>query len=116
MVLKHMPLVALLGVFAIGGAVAGQAPQSTATTPANDTAATSYGSWGFDLTGMDRSVKPGDDWFRFVNGAWADRTQIPPDRSSYGAFAVLRDISEQRLRSLIGGYSATDTAHPDRMK
>ncbi|GGB40756.1 zinc metalloprotease [Sphingomonas metalli] len=89
-------------------------PAAPAAAPAD--AAASYGSWGFDLTGMDRSVRPGDDWFRFVNGAWAARTQIPSDRSSYGAFAVLRDVSEQRLRSLIGGYSATDTAHPDRMK
>ncbi|MBC3942404.1 peptidase M13 [Sphingomonas sp. DOAB1063] len=111
-----MPLVALLGVIAIGSAVAGQTPQPTAAVPTDSTAATSYGTWGFDVTGMDRSVKPGDDWFRFVNGAWADRTKIPPDRSSYGAFAVLRDISEQRLRSLIGRYSASDTAHPDRMK
>ncbi|KQN28815.1 peptidase M13 [Sphingomonas sp. Leaf38] len=116
MVLKHMPLVALLGVVAIGSAVARQTAQPTAAVPTDNTAATSYGAWGFDMTGMDRSVKPGDDWFRFVNGAWADRTKIPPDRSSYGAFAVLRDISEQRLRSLIGRYSASDTAHPDRMK
>ena len=65
---------------------------------------------------MDKSVKPGDDWYRFVNGAWTDRTAIPADRSSYGAFAVLRDLSEVRMRSLISGYSATDAAHPDRMK
>lgn len=88
---------------------------TTADAPAN-TAATGYGRWGFDLVGMDRSVKPGDDWFRFVNGSWAAKTQIPPDRSSYGAFAVLRDLSEQRLRSLLSGYSAGDAAHPDRMK
>jgi putative endopeptidase len=112
--MKHLPLVALLGLGAIGSSVTGQQPGDTAA--ASDTAPASYGRWGFDLTGMDRSVKPGDDWFRFVNGAWAGRTQIPADRSSYGAFAVLRDISEQRLRSLIGGYSATDAAHPDRMK
>ncbi|MCY7280985.1 MAG: peptidase M13 [Sphingomonas bacterium] len=65
---------------------------------------------------MDRSVKPGDDWFRFVNGTWVKNTQIPADRSSYGAFAVLRDLSEQRLRQLVSGYSPSDTAHPDRMK
>ncbi|EEF22225.1 zinc metalloprotease, putative, partial [Ricinus communis] len=65
---------------------------------------------------MDKGVKPGDDWYRFVNGAWTDRTAIPADRSSYGAFAVLRDLSEVRMRSLISGYSATDAAHPDRMK
>jgi putative endopeptidase len=65
---------------------------------------------------MDKSVKPGDDWYRFVNGAWTDRTTIPADRSTFGAFAVLRDLSEVRTRNLLSGYSASDTAHPDRMK
>jgi putative endopeptidase len=95
----------------------GLSQQSSAPIAAGaDAGATRYGAWGFDLTGMDKSVKPGDDWYRFVNGAWNDRTQIPADRSSFGAFAVLRDLSEVRMRSLISGYSATDTAHPDRMK
>ncbi|MEP9357398.1 M13-type metalloendopeptidase [Sphingomonas sp. KR3-1] len=95
----------------------GFSQQSSAPVAAGaDAGATRYGAWGFDLTGMDKSVKPGDDWYRFVNGAWNDRTQIPADRSSFGAFAVLRDLSEVRMRSLISGYSATDTAHPDRMK
>ena len=65
---------------------------------------------------MDRKVRPGDDWFRFVNGSWADKTEIPADRSSYGAFAVLRDLSEQRLRTLVESYRADDAANPDRMK
>ncbi|HEX8572498.1 MAG TPA: M13-type metalloendopeptidase [Allosphingosinicella sp.] len=63
-----------------------------------------YGSWGLDTTGMDRSVKPGDDFFAYANGAWAKTTQIPADRSSYGAFAILRDLSEARLRTLLEGY------------
>ena len=77
---------------------------------------TRYGTWGFDVSGMDRSVRPGDDWFRFVNGTWVKNTPIPADRSSYGAFAVLRDLSELRLRELVSGYIPNDTAHPDRMK
>jgi putative endopeptidase len=66
--------------------------------------ATRYGSWGFDTAGMDRSVKPGDDFYGFVNGTWAKNTTIPADRSSYGAFAVLRDLSEARLRKLVESY------------
>ncbi|WHU03275.1 M13-type metalloendopeptidase [Sphingomonas sp. NIBR02145] len=105
---------AALAVPAIGFSQQSAAP--VAAGAAADGGATRYGAWGFDLTGMDKNVKPGDDWYRFVNGAWNDRTQIPADRSSFGAFAVLRDLSEVRLRSLISGYSATDSAHPDRMK
>jgi putative endopeptidase len=37
-----------------------------------------YGTWGLDFAGEDRVTKPGDDFFRFANGARLDRTQIPP--------------------------------------
>ncbi|HWH23102.1 MAG TPA: M13 family metallopeptidase N-terminal domain-containing protein, partial [Allosphingosinicella sp.] len=69
-----------------------------------------YGEWGIDLAGMDRSVKPGDDFFQYVNGTWAKNTPIPSDRSSYGAFAMLRDLSEARLRQLVESYPAGDPA------
>ena len=41
----------------------------------------SYGAWGFDLAGMDKSVKPGDDFFRHVGGTWMKNNPIPGDRS-----------------------------------
>ncbi len=92
-------------------------PQDAASAPAAaDSAATRYGRWGFDLAGMDKSVKPGNDWFDYVNGSWVKKTQIPADRSSYGAFAVLRDLSEARMRTLVEGYKPGDTANPDRAK
>ena len=69
-----------------------------------------FGAWGIDLAGMDRSVKPGDDFFAYVNGSWARNTPIPADRSSYGAFAILRDLSEARLRQLVESYPAGDPA------
>ena len=68
------------------------------------------GEWGIDTAGMDRNVKPGDDFFAYVNGNWAKTTPIPEDRSSYGGFAVLRDLSEARLRQLVEGYPAADPA------
>jgi putative endopeptidase len=71
---------------------------------AQSTEATRMGAWGIDTAGMDKSVKPGDDFFRYVNGAWAKNTPIPADRSSYGGFAVLRDLSEARMRKLVEGY------------
>jgi putative endopeptidase len=63
-----------------------------------------YGAWGVDLAGMDRSVKPGDDFNAYVNGTWTKTATIPADRSSWGAFAVLRDLSEARLRKLLDDY------------
>jgi predicted metalloendopeptidase len=50
---------------------------------------------------MDRSVRPQDDFFRFVNGAWADKTPIPADRPSYGTIAILRERSEEAVRSIL---------------
>jgi putative endopeptidase len=93
-----------------------QAPASgTATT--QGTEAQRMGDWGIDTAGMDKSVKPGDDFFAYVNGNWAKTTQIPADRSSYGAFATLRDLSEARTRQLVEGYQlASGTPTTDQAK
>jgi putative endopeptidase len=74
--------------------------------PAAPPAAERYGKWGVDLDGMDRLVKPGDDFFRYVNGKWAATTKIPPDKSSFGAFMILRDLSEARERALLDRWAA----------
>src|SRR6516162_450345 len=50
---------------------------------------------------LDTSVKPGDDFFRFSNGGWLKRTEIPADRASISVFQTLVDKSNQRVRGLI---------------
>jgi putative endopeptidase len=70
------------------------------------TAAKRYGTWGVDLEGMDRTVKPGDDFFLYTNGKWAATTQIPPDKTSHGAFSMLRDLSEVRVRAILDKWAA----------
>ena len=50
---------------------------------------------------MDKSVKPGDDFYDYANGAWAKRTPIPADRSNYGAFSTLEDLSRERTRGIL---------------
>jgi len=88
------------------------AEPATTTAPAAPTAAERFGKWGVDLEGMDRAVKPGDDFFRYVNGKWAARTQIPPDKTSFGAFVILRDLSEARVRALLDRWAADKTLKP----
>ena len=83
-----------------------RAEDAKATTPAPSTTAQRYGTWGIDLEGMDRSVKPGDDFFKYVNGKWAATTQIPADKTGYGAFAVLGDLSETRVHALLDRWAA----------
>ncbi|MFK7002939.1 endothelin-converting protein [Flavobacterium covae] len=45
---------------------------------------------GINLNYMDKNVKPGDDFFRYVNGAWYDKTEIPADKTRWGSFDELR--------------------------
>lgn len=56
---------------------------------------------GFDRTGMDRRVAPGDDFFRFANGAWDERTAIPADRSSTGTIGQLDAESRVQVRAIL---------------
>lgn len=60
-----------------------------------------YGQFGFDLAGMDTTVKPGDDFYRYANGNWDKTTEIPADRSSYGMFEKLQDLSQDRTRGIL---------------
>ncbi|MDQ2070240.1 M13 family metallopeptidase [Natronospira bacteriovora] len=56
---------------------------------------------GVDLDNMDPSVRPQDDFFRFVNGRWLAETEIPSDRARYGAFDQLSEQAERDLRVLV---------------
>ncbi|HET8797849.1 MAG TPA: M13-type metalloendopeptidase, partial [Thermoanaerobaculia bacterium] len=51
----------------------------------------------------------GDDFFRFVNGKWAAATQIPPDQTRWGAFHLLRDLSEARVQAILERWAADKT-------
>src|SRR4029079_6181116 len=67
-----------------------------------------FGAWGVDLTGMDKTAKPGDDFDQFVNGAWKARTQIPPDQPGTGVGNDLRDEIQAEIRAIIE-QAAPDT-------
>ncbi|MGN6278418.1 MAG: M13 family metallopeptidase [Sphingomonas sp.] len=64
------------------------------------------GTFGFDEKGMDKAVKPGDDFYEFANGTWAKTTAIPADKSNYGAFNVLSDLSQERTRGILDAAKA----------
>jgi putative endopeptidase len=56
---------------------------------------------GITVANIDRSVKPGDDFYRFANGDWINRTEIPPDRAIIDVFTKLADMSNKRTNDLI---------------
>src|SRR5579864_1206760 len=69
-----------------------------------------FGTFGVDLPGMDKNVKPGDDFFLYANGAWLNRTEIPADRTSTGSFQNLQILSENRMKELVAELDARDPA------
>ena len=84
-----------------------QTPAEGAAIPGyQGTVAPRYGTWGFDLSGRDTSVRPGDSFMRFANGSALDRMQIPSDRTSYGSFALLRELSDNRVKVMIDALVA----------
>ena len=56
---------------------------------------------GINLDFMDKSVKPGDDFFRYVNGSWADKTEIPSDRVRWGSFDELRQNTDRDALAIL---------------
>ncbi|WP_292065264.1 M13 family metallopeptidase [Brevundimonas sp. UBA7664] len=71
-----------------------------------------YGTWGFDLAGRDTSVRPGDSFMRYANGAALDQLQIPSDRTSYGSFNLLRELSDNRVKVMIDALVARTDLTP----
>ena len=70
------------------------------------------GTFGFDEAGMDRTVAPGDDFYDFASGTWTKNNPIPADKSSYGMFNKLADLSEARTRTIIEAAAADKSAAP----
>ena len=76
-----------------------------ATTP-------NFGPWGFDFSGEDTSVKPGNNFFEYANGTAVKAMVIPPDRTSFGAFVELLDLSEKRVHGILDDVSAKASGSP----
>ncbi|HEX6741117.1 MAG TPA: M13 family metallopeptidase [Sphingomicrobium sp.] len=70
-----------------------------------------YGNWGYDVTAMDRAVKPGDDFFDYVNGSWLKRTAIAADRTFAGIDSVLNDQIERDVRAIVEDQAKDPTAN-----
>ncbi|MGN6133983.1 MAG: peptidase M13, partial [Aureliella sp.] len=67
---------------------------------------------GIDKANISDKLSPGDDFYEYVNEGWLTKTEIPPDRSNYGAFSVLEDETLAAVRALIE-EAAADTDAPE---
>jgi putative endopeptidase len=65
---------------------------------------------GLDRTGMDTAVRPQDSLFFSVNGTWLRNTSIPADKSDYGTFSTLDDLSNECVKAIVEGLAAKPQA------
>jgi putative endopeptidase len=105
---------AVTAAAAIAAATAGSghAADAGGAAPVSD-GTPHYGSWGYDASGEDAKTAPGADFFRFANGAWVDREEIPGDRARYGNFDQLAILSDVRTQKLIETAGAHLNGDPD---
>src|ERR1700709_1057043 len=64
----------------------------------------------FDKSGMDTTVKPGDNFFTYANGNWMKKTVIPASESGWGSFYTLYDDNEKNLHKILDDVSSKDNA------
>lgn len=83
-------------------------PQATAQQAAAKKA--KLGTWGFDMTAIDTATKPGDDFFRYTNGAWIDRTEIAADRTLAGPAVELTNQAEKDVLAIVEDLAKTKGA------
>ncbi len=85
-------------------------PAAPTAAPAKPAAPAPAPALGIDLAGIDHSVKPGDDFFAYANGAWVKTAAIPPDRSNTGTFFEVFEKAEQQTSDLIKTAGASNPA------
>ena len=96
---------AAVGAGLVALALSGSASAQTPARP-------QYGAWGYDLSAMDPSVKPGDDFNRYANGAWMDRVTIPADKIANSLRYYMSDRAEARLHELMQAAAAKAGREP----
>ncbi|NMO14326.1 peptidase M13 [Pyxidicoccus fallax] len=92
-----------------GAEATAQAPAASASAQA---ATETVRSLGVELNHLDRSVRPQDDFYKFVNGNWLKTASIPADRARYGTFIELADKAELAMRAIIEEAGAAQARQP----
>jgi putative endopeptidase len=64
------------------------------------------GTFGVDMDGMDTSVKPGADFYKYAGGTWIKKNPIPADRARWGTFDALREESDANVRKILDEQAA----------
>jgi predicted metalloendopeptidase len=89
-------------------AVASSCSRNGAGTAAADVAARPLRA-GIEAATFDKTVRPQDDLYKHVNGAWLAKTEIPADRGVYGGFYEAIDRTQERLKEIVEGAAKTSS-------
>src|ERR1700761_8102126 len=98
MTLHPRPVILATGLLAslfCGIAAGGASPPGISGRSANS------GGYGFDASGMDPNLRPGNDFYSYANGAWLARTTIPNDQADFGVFDTINTATENRVTTIL---------------
>jgi endothelin-converting enzyme/putative endopeptidase len=96
---SRLYVAAAAALFLMAGSTSASGPAPAPDKPA-------LGTFGIDTAQMDPAVKPGDDFFKYVNGKWLDSFTIPADKARYGMFDRLSDQAEEDVKALLAELGA----------
>ena len=68
----------------------------------------------FDPNNMDRSIHPGDDFYKYVNGGWIENNPVPSDKTKYNEFKIVEDKTNEQVRKLVEQASNNTTAKEEQ--
>ncbi len=111
--MRNLPRLGTLALLLASCSPAAAPPPPVAARPGGSavvTAAQPGAASGIDVAGIDRSVRPGDDFFKYANGAWIKNTEIPADRSGWGTGAIVDERTSKRVADLIAEASKKEAA------
>jgi predicted metalloendopeptidase len=83
------------------GAAAFLAACGSGTAPTEAPAPAAPLKSGVELTGMDTTVRPQDDYYAYANGNWLNETEIPADQVGWGSYMTLRDDSLKDVKAIV---------------
>jgi putative endopeptidase len=99
--MRSIPTIAAMCLLLSSVMISSSCNQQTSTT---ETASS------LDTTGVDKTVRPQDDFFNYVNGSWIKKTEIPASESSWGAGAILYQNTQQNIKNLLDSCAKLNAA------
>lgn len=102
-----------LGAVSVLALTVQSASAQTPKAKADDASVKPYDpSWGFNMSGMDKAVRPGDNFFQYANGTYLKNIVIPSDRASFGPFIILAETARERVQAILSDAGKHPSADP----